>query len=577
MRLFITFLLIFVGITTKVTAQHKILDKGFRSPVDFPIYLSGTFGELRSNHFHSGIDIKTGGVEGKKVFAVEDGYVSRIKVSIWGYGKALYITHPNGYVSVYGHLKRYNDTIAKYVKEAQYDRKTFEIEIFPEKNELKVKKGEVIAYSGNTGGSAGPHLHFEIRKALNQHPVNPLFFKNIKIKDITKPRIKMLAIYPQSESAVINDINETARFVVNGWGLKHYLKDNPEIKVHGKVSFGLQAYDLMDGLNNKNGIYSQRMYIDSNLVFYIKMDELSFATTRYINSLIDYAYYKKKKARIVETRLDTNNRLNIYSLVKNNGIFDFSDTQTHKITFVVEDAYGNEGRLSFTVKGYEPDTVIVKSETISGDTVFNVHYNKDFEYTGKGYKVSIPADALYRTTMLAFSVDTEKNNFLSPVYDVGQVTVPLQKYMTLSIKPDTLVSASLASKLCVVSVDKKGRGWYVGGKPDNDYLTIKTRNFGSYAVMIDTVCPEIRPVNITGNKKISNLKYLKFKIKDNFSGIKSYAGFLNGKWILMEYEPKKNILFYHIDERMKKGKNILKLYVFDNRGNKTEYKTELYY
>ena len=572
-------LLIILTINNSLIAQKVVKKEQFDPipPLDFPCYLSGTFGELRSNHFHSGIDIKTQGVEGKKVFAVEDGYISRIKVSLWGYGKALYITHPEGYVSVYGHLKRFNDSIESYVRKEQYKRKSYEIEIFPKKNELKVRKGEVIAYSGNTGGSAGPHLHFEIRKASNQHPINPLLFQDIKIKDVTRPKIKKIAIYPFNDSSVINDVNDTVFFDVYGWGEKHYLKDNPEIKIHGKISFGLKSYDLMDGTNNKNGIYCEKVFIDSSLVFAIKMDELSFSTTRYINSLIDYRTYKNKNERLIETKLDTNNKLDIYELVKNNGIFTFDDTLKHKITFVVEDAYGNEGKLEFTVKGYQPDSIIRHKKVFNCDTTFFVAFNKKFSFQNNGMKISIPANALYHSSNLSFGIDTSENDFLSKVYCIGNTDVPVQKWMSVYIKPDTILSDSLKDKYFIASVDKRGKGWYSGGHFENDFLKIKTRSFGKYAVMIDTVKPEIKPLNISNNIDISKRKYLKFIIKDTLSGIKKYAAFLNGKWILMEYEPKKNLIFYKIDDIMKKGDNNLKLYVFDNRDNRAVFEAVLKY
>ncbi len=576
-----SFIILNILLTTQIiTGQNLKTDTVFRSPVDFPIYLSGTFGELRPNHFHAGIDIKTGGVQGKKVHAVMDGYVSRIKISLGGYGKALYITHPNGYVSVYGHLKQFNDKISEYVKKEQYRRKTYTLNIFPKKGELPVKKGEVIALSGNTGGSMGPHLHFEIRKAKNEHPVNPLLFKNIKIKDITRPRIKALAIYPQNDSSVINDICDTLFLEVNGWGVKHYLKGNPKIKLHGDFSFGLRAYDLMDGTNNKNGIYKEKLYIDSSLVFSIELKELSFATTRYVNSLIDYKHYILEKERMVETKLDTNNKLDIYTLVKNNGIYSFTDTLNHKIKYVVEDVYGNMGMLSFPVKGYIPDTIIKKDykrNNLDPNSIF-VRFNKGCKINDNGADLNIPANALYCSCCVNIKADSEKvENSFSKTYNVGDKTIPLQKLVTLTVKPDTVLPDSLNKKLYLAIVDDKGKTYYAGGEFKDGVISLKTRDFGKYTVMIDTVKPVIKPLNIPSSGNVSRNTTIKIKIKDSVSGIKSYNGYLNGKWILMEYEPKQSLLTYSIDTLMKKGENDFKLVIEDNRGNTAVYKKVLIY
>jgi hypothetical protein len=552
----------------------------FEPPLEIPLYLSGTFGEIRSNHFHSGIDIKTGGIEGKKVIALDDGYVSRIKISLWGYGKALYVTYPNGYVSVYGHLSAFNDTIEAFVKKEQYKRKSYVIEIFPDKEQLKVKKGEVIAYTGNSGSSAGPHLHFEIRDAANQHPLNPLLFKPIKINDIIRPRITLLAIYPENDSSVINDISDTTVFEVQGWGEQHYLKNKPDIKLHGRFSFGLASYDLQDDSRNKNGIYSEELFIDSSLVFSIVLDEFSFSTSRYINSLIDYHYYKKNKLRIIRTALDTNNKLNIYNLVKNNGIYDFKDTLYHDVTYIVKDVYGNTGKLNFKVSGYIPDTVI-KIESVrydtSVDTVFFVKFNKSFVYENNDFKISIPANSLYRSQYIGFDTIKGNDNYFSDICCIGDPMVPLQKWLTVYINLTREIPDSLTDKIFVASINDSGKEEYIGGSFENGKVRFRTRNFGKYALMIDTVEPVIKPLNVFEGKDVSSQKELKFKIKDDFSGVGRYSAFLNDKWILMEYEPKKQLLFYEIDTLMRKGENLLRVYVFDNRDNVVKYKAKLKY
>ena len=245
----------------------------FRSPLDIPLILSGTFGELRSNHFHAGIDLKTKGQSGLNVYAIADGYVSRIKVSPWGYGKAIYITHYNGYTSVYAHLMRYTGAIQDYVIDQQYLQKSYDIELFPDSLELKVQKGQIIGLSGNTGSSAAPHLHFEIRNSQNQYPQNGLQF-GFDIKDDIPPIIKELKLYRQSKKTQINGNNHDIILETKGENGLYMLDQN--IEVSGPFSIGLNTYDLLNFASNKNGVFSIDVFVDSSLIYSHKMEEFGF-------------------------------------------------------------------------------------------------------------------------------------------------------------------------------------------------------------------------------------------------------------------------------------------------------------
>lgn len=542
------------------------------------MYLSGTFGELRSNHFHTGIDIKTQGVEGLKVYAAADGYISRIKIGLGGYGNALYIMHPNGYVTVYGHLKLFNKTITSYVRKKQYKQKSFVIDLYPEKGLLKVKKGEVIALSGNTGGSLGPHLHFEVRDAANQHPLNPLLFKSVKISDNKSPVIAQLAIYPISDSSLINNRHDTTFFMVKTGKNSYELENDTVINVFGKIAFGLRAYDRMNHTKNKNGVFMERLLLDSLPVFDIRMDELSFYTLRYINSFIDYSYFKKKKRRLITTELDTNNRLTIYKTIKNNGIFIFNDTLIHYFEYIVADAYDNKSSLRFQIKNVKPDTVISYRKIIDNSRSLFVLFSKKAELLTDSLKVLFPANAFYRSQYVSYGwKDVKRVEMFSPVFRVGNIYIPVQKYFKLSLKVAKPVVDSLQSKLYVGKLNDDGKWDFADGQFNDGWLNTKMRSLGKFAVLIDTIPPVIKPVNVKYGKNISGQKTLKVKIYDKQTGIKKYAGFLNDKWILLEYNPKKELLTYRFDWLLKKGKNRFKLYVFDNRDNETIYEAEVNY
>ncbi len=571
-------LIIFFSLfSLSLLSQNNYPKSYFRPPLDIPLYLSGSFGELRPGHFHSGIDLKTQGVTGKEVLAVAEGYVSRIKISLGGYGKALYITHPNGYVSVYGHLLSFNDTLEKLVKKTQYERESYLIEIFPKRGHYPVKKGEVIAFSGNSGSSGGPHLHFEIREEKSQYPVNPLLFKSIKIADRTYPRILQLSLYPVDDTTLINGKHDTTVYMVTGSGKNCSLKGKPQIIIHGRASLGIDTYDLTNKLQNKNGVYKIEVFIDTTRIFGLKMDKISFYTTRYINSLIDYNYYQKKGKRLVRTQIDTNNRLFNYYGVKNRGIFSFNDSLFHKVRIRVYDTYGNQSILAFNLRGNsKPLKSAFKKKLLHKPAGLFENFRRSFFVIGKNYRADFPARTFYRSFYLNHKTEPRLKGTYSSLIVLGNRFVPVQKLFTLKIKPDT-VENRLKSKLFVAYLPAKKvvDFVYTGSSFVNDSLVTRVRDLGNYTVMIDTIPPVIRQLNFLKTRLTAKQKTLKLKIEDKESGIKSYRATLNGKWLLMEYDQKDKLLTYFIDKHLPKGKSTFRLEVIDNVGNKTEFETQL--
>lgn len=544
-----------------VQSQNHPVDY-FRAPLDIPMVLSGTFGELRSNHFHAGIDIKTKGASGLKVYAVADGYVSRIKVSPWGYGKAIYITHSNGYTSVYAHLKSYHGSIEDYVYKAQYKEESYSIELFPKKEELRVKKGELIAFSGNSGSSAAPHLHFELRTSNNEHPQNGLQF-GFDIKDEIPPVIREIKVTPRGKTSQVNQQNFAKTFKPiskNGT----YRVETP-ISIYGSASIGIYTHDLLDGANNKNGVYSIELIIDKQQIYYHQMDEFGFHETRYINSHIDYAEKQQSKKRLHSCYLEANNQLSIYEHIENNGII--TPDSVHQGKFVVKDVYGNTSVLNFTLQ--KTDYTTPSNDWVSPPVRDVFSYQEAHIFKDGGLELHIPKNTLYDSLYFQYNVSSDTlANCYAPVHHVHNENVALHKSYAISI--ENTVSDSLKEKAFIAQIGDKGQTIYRGGKWVDGKLTTKLKSFGDFSVATDTLAPTIKPLNIYPNKLMTSSS-LRMNIRDDLSGIKSYRAEIDGKWVLMEFDPKRARLTHYFKKSLQKGEHTFTLEVVDDRGNIAHY------
>jgi murein DD-endopeptidase MepM/ murein hydrolase activator NlpD len=540
--------------------------------VNIPVYLSGTFGELRSGHFHSGIDIKTQGRTGIKIYAIADGYVARVKVTSNSYGNALYITHSNGYTSVYGHLDRFTNRIEKYVKNKQYGKKTHEVDLFPEPERFPVKKGHIIGYSGNSGYSFGPHLHFEVREASGQIPLNPLGY-GTSVKDNLPPRLKRIAIYPLYQNSFINGKNDKLILNLIKTGNGYQLPSGTQINVKGTIGIGIETYDYMNGSGNRCGVYSIELLVDSIRHYYHEINRIPFYETRYINSHVDYEQWKKQNIKIQKSFLNPNNQLSIYDVAgKHRGIFFCGDTVRY-LKYVIKDFYNNTSILEFNIQGdtnnytYFPDTNYVQI----------MPYNKENIFSMPDVSLVLPKNTLYDTIYFTYDTDLQPNNCLSPAHIIHNKYTPVHDYMNLSIKPDSIPN-NLKSKALIVQIDKDNEYSSCGGEFIGKYITTTVRSFGKFSVALDTVPPVIKPLNID-KKRFSGNDIIYFKIKDAISRIESYKGYIDGEWALFEYIPKDDVLLYQIDkERLKNGKtHQLELFIIDERANIASYHGEFIY
>jgi hypothetical protein len=530
--------------------------------VDIPLYLSGTFGELRNNHFHSGLDIKTGNKEGLKVYSIDDGYVYRIKISRKGYGKALYIKHPSGIISVYAHLKEFSPAIESYIRRKQYKKKSYEIEMFPYKIELPVKKGEVIAYSGNTGGSSGPHLHFEIRNE-KEHPLNPVHF-GITIPDTIKPILRGLYVYSLDSLSHINQVQGRIPLFFNKKNDSTYITD--PIIAYGHIGFGVDVYDRQNNSYSRNGIYKINLKVNGTSYYEHVMDELNFYTSHYINTFIDYPYYKKRYKRIQKLFVEPYNKLDIYTQLINEGRLNIKNGKTYYINISITDFNNNNIKIKIPVKGLKTQ-IIEKEKKEKTDYLVKVDKTNVFDF--KKVKIIIPKNAAYYDFYLKYK--SFKYGFSLQNFDV-----PLHKSIIIKYNIKG-VSPSWKKK---IFLGKKGRGdklYYISSKVNKDTLIAYTKSFGDYKLAFDSIAPKIFPTNFKPKKDLTNYKRLQFDIWENETGIKTYNGYIDGEWILLEYEYKNHSLTYYFSDKKLKGyKHSLKVVVEDMLGNKGIYQTYFY-
>lgn len=563
------FSILFTCLSLSLFSQLKT---ELRPPMDIPLYLSGNFGELRSDHFHSGIDIKTKSVTGQKVYSIESGYVSRINIQTEGFGKALYINHPGGYTSVYGHLLSYKDEIEEFARNIQYKNESHSIDVYLKPGELPIDKGELIAFSGSSGSSAGPHLHFEIRTAGNQHPLNCLLFK-LPIKDNIQPVFKRLAIYPVGANAQVNNSGSKYLLDLTKNGDSFTLNTSRMVRVYGKIGFGVEVYDYMNGSSNRCGIYSLELVIDGNRYYYSEMDEFAFSESRFINAHIDYSLKQEMNYAIQRLYKLPFDNLSIYKYMDHDGYITITDTLIHEVQINTRDSKGNISQLHFNVKGSgNPQKMILKPQ-FDGTVL---PYNAQSGFSDRDIQLTFPAYCFYDDVNFTFARTKGREDLLSDVFHIHNKNIPVHTYFDIYLTPGNIIRGK-EDKMCLVMLEE-GEVSFAGGAIENGKLHASIRNFGNFAVAIDTLGPEIKPLNFHKGKDYSNLPGMRFYVKDKLSGIDKYNGFIDNQWVLFEYDPKNDLLLYEFDEHVpvSKKNHELEVHLIDVMGNETVLQSSFY-
>ena len=547
-----------------IFAQNQYPKSDFRSPLDIPMQLSGNFGELRANHFHAGLDYKTKKTEGLSVYAAADGYISRIKISIFGYGKAIYITHPNGYTTVYGHLQKASPLIEKYIKDNQYKNNSFEIELFLKPEELPIKQSDIIAFSGNTGGSEGPHLHFEIRDSKTEKIINPMLFGfDTQLNDTKKPSIVSLLAYPIGENSIVN---ESLNPVILNLSLQKdgsYVSE--KVLANGKLGFGINSFDLSDYSWDKNGIYKAAAFLNGKQVFGYQFDTFAFDESRFVNALIDYPRYKKMAQRVQKLFLKKSYPLSILMSFESNGIFAVNSNINQVCRIQISDFNDNKSVISIPIQF---SSLPAKDVALEKKTPFFIKSNQEYNYEKDNWSVYFPSTTFYDDFYLGFNV--KENKLFLP-----NETIAVHSNFLVSVQ-DSISTEIEKQKMFIANFDRNK--WnYNPTKLKNNVFSTYTKNWGHYQLMKDTLAPKITISKPIEGKWITNQKTLQFIISDELSGIKEYNGYLNGKWILFEYDLKSKTIIHNFEDGIfEDGKNDLKLIVVDNIGNSTIFETQFF-
>ncbi len=542
----------------------------FRSPVDHKIYITGTFGELRPNHFHSGIDIKSKrGKIGDPLYASAEGYVSRIKVQSGGYGKALYIDHPNGYTTVYAHMDKFAPELEVYVKEQQYAQESFGVDLYPPAYTFNFEKGQNIGTMGNTGRSYGPHVHFEIRDTGTEEPINPMLF-GFEIKDNIPPKLHQIKAYG------LNDKHETTvstiRNVKKGKSGIHYIGGDTLSLAAWRMGLGIKAYDHMDGLGNWNGVYAIELFVDDQLWHKTQFERFSFDNTRYLNAHIDYREKLLNKAWFNRSYRLPGNNVPMYPVLMNDGVLDLT-TQPKKITFLVYDANDNVSKLVFWVKRKEVNS----NDNDKGSYSYKLPYNEDNFISRNDLNLFFPLGSFYENVYLDYNVSVdETGDMFSAVHHIHNDRTPIQKWYEMEIKAFNIPSDK-RDKAIIAKCKGSQTPVNHGGEWRGDYLYAKARDFGDFCVMLDEIAPKITPVTFKNNMK--GYSKMSFKIKENFKTSKKlddfdWDGYIDGRWVLFKHNVKNDVVTHRFDKDLLPGKHTIRLVARDNSGNERVFERE---
>ncbi len=556
--LFLFFCFCAFVLSAQVFSEKDYPKNYFAYPVMAKTGLAANFGELRPNHYHMGLDCRTDQKQNIKVVATAEGYIAKVKIEPAGFGRAIYINHPNGLTTLYAHLNDFIPALDKYVKEQQYKLESWQVFLDIPANLFPVTKGQIIAFSGNTGGSQGPHLHFEIRNTKTDKVLNPSLF-SFPIPDNVPPTIIRLAMYDRC----LSTYSQTPKFYPLKKTFGGYATASPVIVANtDRVSFGISATDKYSGSANPNGIYEAIIYFDGVAMSGFQLDNISYDETRYMNAHIDHKLKTGGGPYVEHVSRLPGYPEGVYKDFENDGTIYLEDDSIHQVKIEVKDAYGNLSVLRFGVKRGQINES--KYQTPAPEQKFTPGFVNVFER--EDIQVVLREKDLYDTVNFVY---TKKNSAtpqaISPLHSVHTALVPVQGYFTLRLKPEKVFETSdkiimqrtWGSKMDVVKPIQEG-----------EWMTGKFREFGNFQLVVDNMPPVISPIGIRENANLSNASQIIFIITDNMKKIKNFRAELDGKWLRFTNDKGRSFI-YRFDEMCPRGNHELKVSVDDEAGNST--------
>ena len=535
----------------------------YHPPLSIPLILSANFGELRANHFHMGVDFKTNQKEGLTIHAIEIGYLSRVKVSPHGYGKVLYVNHPNGITSVYAHCSKFSEKIDAIVDKIQYDEQENEVEIFFAPNDIPLEKGEIIAFSGNTGHSQGPHLHFELRNTADQKALNPLIF-GFNISDHQVPELKALKVYGINKDGYTMSNKTKTIHLPKVVGQNINLKDTISIESNfycrnGGLGFAFESYDQLDGASNLCGIYGSRLEINNELFFCQAIDSIAFEDSRQINTHKDYLAFTIEKRHFQKSYKNKFNSLEIYPCDKDGILYVVPDS-IYSVNYQAFDTKNNTSSINFTLR-----TLPGGNETCHYFEPANNYFFPDSTYTFES------ANAYFHVERNTFYEPFKKTFSLNPPYSFGDPKQPIHKKIDVKLK----VPANYNPKSCYLQVvTGNGNKKVLTSRVDLGWLVASSEFLGTFSIHQDNIAPSIYTSNFTGKEDYIDKKVLIWQIKESQTAIAKYNLFVDGKWQIIYYESKGDYLLYELPENLN-GSHEFRLIVADQCGNQSSWNNQL--